>query len=221
MPRSTTSRSSWSSPEAGVAVHILRLQQRGPAAERAASRRAAVICVRRLLGTEGLATAVEIERDRWGVPWAGVHGDRIPLSVSHADGLAAAAAHLRLRVGIDVEPAHELPPRFARYFLSPDEEAVLGGWEDRPTSLLAAWTLKEAALKAVGRGLSVPPGTVRIRSIRAGCRAKLTMAGKHLAARCWRDDGAVVGVACAAGAAGGALSDVSELPPLRISRGER
>jgi phosphopantetheinyl transferase len=210
MPRSTTSRSSWNSPEAGVAVHILRFEQRGPAAERAASRSAATMCVRRLLGTEALATTVEVERDERGVPWAVVHGNRISLSVSHADGWAAAAAHPRMRIGIDVEPAQELPPRFARYFLSPSEETTLAGWGDRPTSLLAAWTLKEASLKAVGRGLSVPPGTVRIRSIRSDGQARLTMDGEDLAARCWRDDRAVVAVACAA---------VSDLPPLLVTRG--
>jgi phosphopantetheinyl transferase len=209
MPRSTTSRSSWSSPEAGVAVHILRFEQRGPAAERAASRSAAAICVRRLLGTVVVATTVEVERDQRGAPWAVVHGNRIPLSMSHADGWAAAAVHPRMRVGIDVEPAHELPPAFARYFLSPSEEAALAGWADRPTSLLAAWTLKEASLKAVGRGLSVPPGTVRIRSIRPDGRVHLTMGGEVLAARCWRDDGVVVAVACAG---------ASDLPPLLVSR---
>jgi 4'-phosphopantetheinyl transferase len=129
--------------------------------------------------------------------------------MSHADGWAAAAAHPRMRIGIDVEPAHELPPAFARYFLSPSEEATLAGWGDRPTSLLAAWTLKEASLKAVGLGLSVPPGTVRIRAIRTDGRSDLTMGGRDLAARCWRDDGAVVAVACAAG---------SDLPPLLVSR---
>jgi phosphopantetheinyl transferase len=116
-----------------------------------------------------------------------------------------------MRVGVDVEPAQELPAVFARYFLSPSETGALGGWKDRSTSLLAAWTLKEAALKASGRGLSVPPGTVRIRSMSPGGRAVLEdLAGTQFAAACWREDGAVVAVACAG---------VSKLPAVRISRG--
>jgi phosphopantetheinyl transferase len=210
MPRSTTSRSCWSRPEAGVAVHILRFEQRGPAAERAGSRRAAVVCVRRLLGSDALGHTLEVERDKWGVPWAVVDGNLIPLSVSHTDGWAAAAAHPWIRVGIDVEQTRELPASFARYFLSPSEVAALGRWEDRPTALLAGWTLKEAALKALGRGLTVPPRTVLIRSMDSEGRAALTMAGGRLGASCWRDDGALVAVACAG---------VPKLPALSISRG--
>ena len=202
---------SWRRPEAGLAVHILRYEQRSRAAERAASRKAAAICIWRLRGTAILPNGLEVARDQWGVPWAVVEGSRIPLSLSHADGWAAAAAHPRIRVGIDVEPAQELPAAFARYYLSPSEMGALGGWKDRPTALVAAWTLKEAALKASGRGLSVPPGTVRIRSMSPGGRAALEdLAGFELAAACWRDEGAVVAVACAG---------VSKLPAVRISRG--
>ncbi len=164
----------------------------------------------RALRSELEAGDVEIARDRWGVPWATVGGRRIPLSLSHAERWAAAAAHPTTRVGIDVEPAQELPPRFARYFLSADELSVLGGWADRPTSLLAAWTVKEAVLKAAGRGLSVPPSTIRIRSIGPDGRATVIMDGSEIRAACWREEDAVVAVACAG---------TSGLPALSISRG--
>jgi len=171
---------------------------------------AARICVREVLGTDLDAGHVEIGQDRWGVPWASVEGRRIPLSLSHAEGWAAAAAHPQARVGIDIEPAQELPPRFARYFLSPDEMRALGGWADRSTSLLAAWTVKEAVLKAAGCGLSVPPSTLRIRSIGAEGRATVTMDRSEVGVACWREEGAVVAVACAG---------TSELPRISISRG--
>jgi 4'-phosphopantetheinyl transferase len=152
---------------------------------------------------------VAITRDPRGVPWASVDGRRIPLSLSHADGWAAAAAHLRRCVGIDVEPARELPPRFSRYFLSGDEETAVDGWEDPSTSLLAAWTVKEAVLKATGRGLSVPPSRVVIRSMGAqGVTA--TVDGRDVGAACWREEDSVVAVACAG---------TRDLPELSISRG--
>lgn len=154
---------------------------------------------------------MELAPNRLGVPRALVRGRRIHLSLSHTDGWAAAAAHPRIRVGIDVEPAQEIPPPFARYFLSPDEVAALGAWGDQDTSLLAAWTVKEAVLKATGRGLSVPPSTVRIRSIGSDGRATVTMARTTVAAACWREDGAVVAVGCAG---------ASDLPGLSISRAE-
>lgn len=125
-------------------------------------------------------------------------------------GWAAAAAHPWARVGIDIEPVRKLPPRLARYFLSRDEISALGGWRDRPTSLLAAWTIKEAALKATGRGLSVPPSSVRIRSIGPDGRAAVTMDRSEVSVTCWREESAVVAAACDGT---GALSDIS------ISRG--
>ena len=151
-----------------------------------------------------------IAPDRCGAPWASVEGIRIPVSLSHSGGWAAAAAHLRTRVGIDVEPAQEIPPHFARYFLWPDEIPGLAGWEDPPTALLAAWTVKEAVLKATGRGLSVPPSTVRIRRIDAHGRASVTLDGAEVAAASWREEGAVVAVACAGR---------SDLPALSVSSG--
>jgi phosphopantetheinyl transferase len=184
---------------------------RGPrAAEWAAARAAAKACVLRLLRRPLEADAVVIMQDPSGVPWAAVGRERIPLSLAHSDGVAAAAAHRRLRVGVDVEPTRPLPPEVSRYFLSSDDANALEGWSDRPTASLAAWTLKEAALKATGRALSVPPRTVRIRSMGRDGRTTLGMAGVELGAACWRDDEAVVAVACAG---------VSELPALRISRG--
>jgi phosphopantetheinyl transferase len=87
---------------------------------------------------------------------------------------------------------------------------ALGGWADPSTSLLVAWTIKEAALKATGRGLSVPPSTVRIRSIGPDGRVTVTVDRPDLSAACWREEGAVVAVACAG---------TRDLPELSISRG--
>ncbi|MGH2682106.1 MAG: 4'-phosphopantetheinyl transferase family protein [Actinomycetota bacterium] len=180
---------------------------RGPrAAEWAASRTAAKASVLRLVGSRIDPSGVEITGEPSGVPWGRIGGDRLPLSLAHSDGWAAAAAHRRLRVGVDIEPLRPLPDGMARYFLSPDEDLALGGWTDPPTATLAAWTLKEAALKAAGRGLSVPPRSIRIRSLGSGGRAELSMTGQEFVAACWRDGGAVVAVACAA----------TRLPAVRI-----
>jgi phosphopantetheinyl transferase len=100
-------------------------------------------------------------------------------------------------VGVDIEPVNEIPPPFARYLLSPGESSALAGWPDRPTSLLAAWTIKEAVLKAAGRGLSVPPSTVRIRSVGTDGRVGVTVERSEVSAACWQEDGAVVAAACA------------------------
>jgi phosphopantetheinyl transferase len=234
---STTSRSCWRRPEAGsldasIALHVLRFDLRSGLAlsdsrfapqervtlaslrgarraEWAASRVAAKECVRRLLdhGTE--AHRIEVHRDRSGVPWARVGPHRLPLSLSHTSGWAVAAAHTRLHVGVDVEPARPLPHRFSRYFVSPAEVDVLEGWGHRPTASLAAWTVKEAVLKSMGLGLSMSPRALRIRSIDGEGHVAVAAGGVEVGATCWREGDAVVALAWAG---------ASEAPGATISR---
>jgi len=87
----------------------------------------------------------------------------IPLlrfNLSHTRGLVAAAVTLDNDVGIDVEAID--PDRLsldlaARYFAASEMDqlrAVPAG--RRPEAMFAFWTLKEAYIKAVGLGLSLP-----------------------------------------------------------------
>lgn len=185
---------------------------RGPrAAEWAASRVAAKECVRRLLAPRSTRHAIEVRRDPSGVPWALVGGRRLPLSLAHSGGWAVAASHVRLPVGVDVEPLRRLPDRFSRYFLSRAEEAALEGWEDRPTASMVAWTVKEAVLKAAGRGLTLSPRAVTIRPMGEDGYVAASAAGAQLGAAFWREGEAVVAVACSA---------AWDVPSQHISRSE-
>jgi 4'-phosphopantetheinyl transferase len=172
---------------------------------------AAKQCMVRLWDPPPRPENVEVDRDPSGAPWAVVSGHWVPLSLSHAEGWATAASHARLRVGVDVEPLRPVPVEFSRYFLSADESSGLHGWGDPSTATLAAWTVKEAVLKAIGCGLSIPPLAVRLRGIDTDGWVAVTTDKAEVAAACWREDGAVVAVACAG---------ASELPALKRSRGD-
>ncbi|WP_193222343.1 4'-phosphopantetheinyl transferase family protein [Alkalilimnicola sp. S0819] len=92
------------------------------------------------------------------VPAPGVPPYRVNLS--HTRGLAAVAVSLEQDVGVDVEWLGRRPPGLAladRYF-APSECAWLAARPeaDRHEALLTLWTLKEAYIKAVGLGLSLP-----------------------------------------------------------------
>jgi phosphopantetheinyl transferase len=163
--------------------------------EWAASRAAAKRCVARLFDPPLRPDAIEVDRDSSGAPWAVVAGRRINLSLSHASGWGAAAAHVRLRVGVDVEPLRPVPDAFSRYFLSPEERSALDGWEDPTTASLAAWAVKEAIVKALGCGLSIPPRAVTITALDTEGRVDVSAGRAAIGAACWRQDDAVVAVA--------------------------
>lgn len=100
------------------------------------------------------------EADDRGKPRLAEGSPRLFFNLSHTDGLVACAVSRDVDVGIDVErinhaAAHE--DVYTRYF-SDAEVAQL--WrcaaEVRPARFIELWTLKEAYLKGVGCGLSIP-----------------------------------------------------------------
>ncbi len=81
-------------------------------------------------------------------------------NLSHTRGLVAVALTLEHDVGIDVELVDGKRFSFdlaARTF-APEEVDLLRATPDadQPAALFAIWTLKEAIIKAMGRGLSMP-----------------------------------------------------------------
>lgn len=90
----------------------------------------------------------------------------IEFNVSHSDGIAVYAVALNRTVGIDVERVIEgiAADEVAEQNFAPAEVAALRGLprEARSEAFFATWVGKEAYLKAVGRGLSVPLSQVRV-----------------------------------------------------------
>ncbi len=87
-------------------------------------------------------------------------GSRPRLNLSHTRGLAAAALTLDHDVGIDVEWLDRAPASMdvARRFFAPSECAQLVDLppERLNPTFLSFWTLKEAYVKAIGKGLAQP-----------------------------------------------------------------
>ncbi len=84
----------------------------------------------------------------------------LEFNLSHSSGFAAIAVTQGLKVGIDIELVHLLPDMdlIAAYFFSDDERAALSKLpdEEKMAGFFRCWTRKEAYLKAIGRGLSIP-----------------------------------------------------------------
>jgi len=118
---------------------------------------------------------IEISNTDAGVPQAnlqnGAHARRCALSISHSNShaLAATLGEMPLRgkpvhFGCDLERTLDQAPPWLRDYCTPAESA----WVDRAPSemqgkyAIAIWSAKEAALKALGLGLSVDTRAVEI-----------------------------------------------------------
>jgi phosphopantetheinyl transferase len=119
------------------------------AMQHAEGRRLAALAASRLLGPGG--GRPRVERSPGGRPRVSVNlsPSRIDVAISHGGACVAAAAVRGARVGIDVEPMAGMAPRHWRYFLT---EREIRACIHRPRRALWAWTIKEAAFKALGDG---------------------------------------------------------------------
>src|SRR5262245_42357023 len=102
--------------------------------------------------------AVELAYDANGKPRLARHA--LHFSVSHCDDLALFAFSPEREVGVDVEalrPIHDADAIAAQVF-SPRERLAYAALavRDRAAAFLRYWTRKEALVKALGEGLSVP-----------------------------------------------------------------
>ncbi|MFD5144271.1 4'-phosphopantetheinyl transferase family protein [Streptomyces sp. NPDC058401] len=115
------------------------------------------------VGPEGLAVAREPGGRPYVVSRPGALGRgpqqpvRLNVSVSHTRGLTAVAVCTGGDVGVDVEPARELPAvALARRWFAEEDVRWIEGHAPalRARALLWVWTHKEALGKALGTGLA-------------------------------------------------------------------
>ncbi len=131
--------------------------------EFAAGRLAARAAAGALLGLDAASEALAVVRDAGsGRPRLALHGRplaAVGVSISHADGWAAAAA-CRQPVGLDLVTVEPLGTAFAAEAFAAGEldrwRAWLGDAWGLPMATAAAFAAKEAALKWLGIGLTVP-----------------------------------------------------------------
>jgi 4'-phosphopantetheinyl transferase len=142
-----------------------------------------------LAGYTGAAPAsLRYHRSSFGKPEL-VAADGLTFSTSHAAGLAIVAVATHGEVGVDVERLRPMPDALdiARRFFA---AAELEHLRSVPTSMrsrafLRLWTRKEAYVKAVGRGLSMPLADFDVLERAVGRAAHSGDAGERPAIRLW------------------------------------
>ena len=89
---------------------------------------------------------------------AGLPGTILRFNVSHSRSLALVALALRREVGVDVEAMRDIDLHLARHCFSPPEIEALEALppDARRDAFFACWTRKEAYLKGIGLGLTLP-----------------------------------------------------------------
>ncbi len=115
------------------------------------------------LGTAlGLAPeAVRFAKDDAGRPHlAGPEGEGLDFNLSHSGDIALIGLARDMRIGVDVEVRRSLPDalRIARAHFAADEVAALSALPPQrmEAAFFGLWTRKEAVVKALGAGLSIP-----------------------------------------------------------------
>ena len=109
--------------------------------------------------TGGEPAALDLRTGRHGKPYiAGDEAAAPRFNLAHSQGVAVLAVSRTLEVGIDVEDVRPIERGVARrYFSRAEQEALahLSG-EEWLRAFYRGWTRKEALLKGLGRGLSIP-----------------------------------------------------------------
>jgi 4'-phosphopantetheinyl transferase len=109
--------------------------------------------------------AVAFEFGEFGKPSLARPHDGLHFNLSHCRDLALIALCGDGPVGVDVEPRDRAECLLGceDAFCHPEEmEALANEKEARASTLLEIWTAKEALLKALGTGMSVPPQSVSV-----------------------------------------------------------
>ena len=87
-------------------------------------------------------------------------GNTLRFNLSHSRGMALIAITKNRDIGVDIEGINQNFSclEIAEKFFSPLENSVLRSLPEhlQPTAFFTCWTRKEAYIKAVGKGLSIP-----------------------------------------------------------------
>ena len=105
---------------------------------------------------------IGFKSNRWGKPYipSGRYPSAPMFNYSHSHGLALCALTRERMVGVDIErvrPSVDYADIAARFFSAQEFEAIAAQPEPmRQRAFLSCWTQKEAFVKALGQGLSIP-----------------------------------------------------------------
>lgn len=115
------------------------------------------LCVKnRIRG--GRAELPSLSRTESGKPYF-TDFPEIHFNLSHCDGMAVCLVS-KYECGVDVEQCRTLRPRVVERVFTPEEQQILQASDNPDFLFTRIWTLKEAYVKAIGKGIAYPMNTL-------------------------------------------------------------
>lgn len=135
---------------------ILFSTERVPASEQHRHTHALLSRALKEFGIEYVPDETPVVYGEHGKPSLAEHPE-VHFNISHADGIAAVAVS-EFECGIDCERVREYDPRVMKRVCSEAEQAMINAAPETERNMLffRLWALKEAYVKALGKGLSFP-----------------------------------------------------------------
>ena len=106
----------------------------------------------KIIGKDSSLTA-EIKRDDFGRPFICEDFD---FNISHSGSVAVCAFSMSGKVGVDVEIIRPVDLEDFKNYMTAEEMRLIKESGNVPGSFFSLWTQKESAIKADGRGFSIP-----------------------------------------------------------------
>lgn len=108
------------------------------------------------------------------------HG--LQFNLAHSDGMLALVLCRQTSIGIDLERVPALTPQADHRFFASAEQRWLNllGASERAWQQCRLWTIKEAALKALGLGLNCPPALIDTTQLSPDGLLRLSWAGQTI-----------------------------------------
>jgi len=108
-------------------------------------------------------------------------------NLSHSGGWAALAVTAQAAVGVDIEAHRDVDDGIARRFFSEAEHRALSALpaRDWATGFFRCWTRKEAVIKAIGLGMSMPLDSFDVTLGEGSAAQLLRLENQNSAARDW------------------------------------
>ncbi len=149
------------------------------------------LAARRALRLFGVDGQVTVKADESGEPrFAGPIGEKYGLTISHSNIWATAIVWERTgslgeerHLGVDIEQIGDRTEAFLEDNFTAPERILLPEGPERSVLATALWSLKEAALKALGTGLRIRPDEVSVAPDISAGTARIQLSGEADALR--------------------------------------